>query len=590
MFPIPLRWMPLALGMLFLGGCCYVVREEADSQVCHAAAMPTDSRVPEDEGRTPTATLDSYPTGSTSQVRPAAAQVLPPIGEPLPPPRQPIRTILQRLTIPRDLPGAEVPEIRLPSVKESPEKRTAAIRELFPPLPPLVSPPEPQPGPEGQPLTLADLQRLAMSFSPLLRQAAADVQAAKGAAIQAGAYPNPNFGYQSDTVGTSATAGFQGIFIEQTIKTGGKLKLQQAAAAMDLLNAETAFRRAQFDLVTAVRTNYYAVLVAQDTVKVSRALAQLSDETFRVQLDLLALGGQVAAYEPLALRVLAYQARAALVQARNRYTAAWKQLAATLGLPGMPPTQLAGRADMPIPVYPFDTSLARVLSSHTDVITAENNLHRARYNLRLAQVTPVPDISMHIAVEKDFSMPPFLVTHTLQIGGPIPLWDQNKGNIVQAQGMLLRAVEQPHQVRDDLTNRFTTAYEQYANNRVLIEYYRNQILPDQVRAYRALLQRFQQDPTVQFADLFTAQQTLAGAVTTYIATLGSLWTSVVGVADLMQIPELYVDGQEQALPPIPDLAQLAPLPCCHPCQRLPDARWKGADGSWPEATVGRNGP
>src|SRR5205807_1270644 len=105
-----------------------------------------------------------------------------------------------------------------------------------------------------------------------------DVEAARGAALQAGAYPNPNFGYQWDTAGTGATAGYQGAFVEQTIKTGGKLKLAQAAALMDLLNAQLALRRAQTDLTAQVRAGYFAVLVAQETIQVTGALARLTDE------------------------------------------------------------------------------------------------------------------------------------------------------------------------------------------------------------------------------------------------------------------------------------------------------------------------
>ncbi len=56
---------------------------------------------------------------------------------------------------------------------------------------PAVGPP---PAPGKAPLTLAELQGIAVTHSPLIRQAAADVDAARGAMIQAGAYPNPHVG------------------------------------------------------------------------------------------------------------------------------------------------------------------------------------------------------------------------------------------------------------------------------------------------------------------------------------------------------------------------------------------------------------
>ena len=103
----------------------------------------------------------------------------------------------------------------------------------------------PQLGPQGRPLDLADLQRLALSNGPLFRQAAANVEAMRGAAIQAGAYPNPTFGFQEDTAGTAGGPGYLGGFVNQVIKTANKLQLQRAAATMDLRNAELAAQARQ---------------------------------------------------------------------------------------------------------------------------------------------------------------------------------------------------------------------------------------------------------------------------------------------------------------------------------------------------------
>ncbi len=589
MSPILPRWSLWTLAALFLGGCCFTVREEVDQTVCRIAGQPLDLLPPADTGTPPVPAVGAAPASFAPAAPPENADILPAgaqVPGPAEPPRRrpPAQTIENRLQMPPGLPGSRVPPLEFVSPRATPQEREAAARRLFPPLPELGGDPRPQPGPQGQPLTLGDLQNLAMSNSPLIRQAAADVEAAKGAAIQAGAYPNPNFGYQADTVGTGATAGFQGFFLEQTIRTGGKLKLAQAAATMDLLNSQLALRRAQFDLVTAVRNGYYGVLVAEENIRTTHALAVLTDAAYQVFVDQFRLGGLAAAYEPLQLRALAFQSRGALVQARNRYLAAWKQLAATLGLPAMPPTELAGRADMPLPHFRYDEALARVLSTHTDVLTAQNTLQRSRYNLRLAQITPVPDVNLHLAVEKDFSMPPFLTTYSIQLGGPLPIWDRNKGNIIQAQGALLRATEQAHQVRDDLTNRLATAFEQYQNNRVLLDYYRSRILPDQVRAYRGIVSRYAGgDVSVGFIDFLNVQQNLVAAYTTYLATLMTTWTSVTGVADLMQINDLYQFGQEPAAA-LPCLEQLPPVPCCHPCNRLPDPTLKGADGAWPQVS------
>lgn len=606
-----LRWLPCTVALVLLGGCLRPVREQTDLTICDLSAHSVDPLPPatgpggdlitvdhrEAEAQAGTAGGGQKSGGAAGGKMSSGSRtepVLPPAGQPLSGAEQgpkPRATLSDRLQIPLGLPGARAAPLRMP---DDPVERERYLRQLYTNLPPLGANPLPRLGPEGHPLNLEDLQRLALANSPLLRQPAADVQAVRGAAIQAGAYPNPNVGYQADTAGTAGTAGFQGFFIEQTIRTGGKLKLAQAAALMDVMNAETALRRAESDLATSIRGGYFAVLVARENVRVTEALTQLTDEAFRIQVEQARV--VAAPYEPMQLRALAYQARGALLTARNRHVSAWKQLAAAVGLPGLPPTELAGRVDMPVPVFDYDRALGHVLRNHTDVRMAESTLQRARYALRLAQVTPVPDVSMHLAVEKDYTTPPFSIVSSVQLGVPVPVWDHNQGNIIQAQGQLLRAAEEPHRVRDDLTTRLADAFERYQTNRVLVELYREHILPDQVRAYQGVRARHNVEPDiVGFGDVVTAQQTLAGVVTTYVSTLGAMWTGVVDVANLLQTNDLFQVGA-LALPtacvaPVPDVAQLLSLPCCHPCNPLPDRALKETpDATWPEPMPGMEIP
>jgi cobalt-zinc-cadmium efflux system outer membrane protein len=504
-----------------------------------------------------------------------------PAAEPIPAPHP------RRLEVPPELPGANAPQIRLPPLdREHAAERAAAVAKLFPPLPPLGAEYQATALPQGTPLTLDDLEQMARQYSPDLRQAMANVRSAEGAMIQAGLYPNPTVGYESDDVGQGLTAGQQGGFVDQTIKTGGKLQLAKAAAEMDVANAQVALRKAQSGLAAKVRGAYFSTLVAEENVRVSHALARFSDEAYNVQVDMVK-GGQAAAYEPLQLRVLAYQARASLVQARNRYVSAWKQLAAAMGVPGMPPAPLAGRVDAPVPLVRYDAALAHILATNSDVLTAENTLHQSQINLRLAQVNRIPDLDAHVVVERDYTTPPFGTIVGVQLGGPLPLWDHNQGNIMAAEAAVTKASEGPHFARDDLTSRLADAYERYQDNMKVIEIYRKWMLPDQVQAYRGAYQRHQTEPdVVAFADVVTAQQTLATTITSYVTQLGTLWQAVVDMGSLLEAEDLFHMGDPQNLPPVPDLAALCPLPCCHAYQPAAAAGWLGGDAQWPALAPG----
>src|SRR5262249_49714802 len=188
--------------------------------------------------------------------------------------------------------------------------------------------------------------------------------------------------------------------------------------------------------------------------------------------------------------------------------------------------------------------------------------------------------------------PPFnLVTPSFVVSVPVPLWDRNQGGIRQAQGQLLRAVEDPHKVRDDLSGRLAEAFARYESNRVLLGLYRTQILPGQVQAFRAAVARHSKagEPEkggISFNDLVTAEQTLVSVVTAYVGALGDQWTAVVDVSGLLQTEDLFQVKEQECVAPVPDLEHLAPLPCCHPCSPLADPLLKGGNGSWQSALHG----
>jgi cobalt-zinc-cadmium efflux system outer membrane protein len=584
------RWLLASLGLL-AAGCLYPVQEKVDRTVCELAIRPRDlapiccDSPPKPAEPKPESRVQSATDTATAEAihRALAADEKPPEVD-----------LSSRLKIPPDLPGGNVPPIELPPLTpENAAKRRAIIDKLYPPLTPPGPDPQPRSGPEGRPLTLADLQRLALANSPLIRQATANVEAARGAAIQAGLPPNPTFGFENDAAGTNSTAGLIGVSIEQVIRPPNKLQLMRAVAAMDLANAELALRKAETDLAAQVRGFYFGVLVARENMRVSAAMLKLASDVYGIQLEQVRTGGIAAAYEPAQLRVQAYLARQALVQARNHYVGQWKQLAAALGLPGMPLTELAGRIDIPIPRYDHHKVLARALEQHTDILTARNTLQKGQYSLKLAQVTPVPDVTVHLGVNHDSTTSEQPFNFIMIVSFPIPIWDRNQGGIIQAQGNLIFAGEEEHRVRDALTQTLADAFERYETNRRSLEDYRDYILPDQVRAYRGVYQRYLGEaPRVggnppTFGDVVTAQQTLATTLQGYLTTLGALWQAVVDVANVAQTDDLFQLGGEPlpTLPVcrVPELGGPPPLPCEHPCSPLTDPSLRGGDGNWPPA-------
>jgi outer membrane protein, heavy metal efflux system len=561
-------------GSLLLCGCLYNARERTDKIVCDLAAHPLDLTAAQTPtGKPPTTTpMLPPPDVQTSALLLADSPVSPlPEGGIRQVVFQGQEALIQKdgkklFEIPKNLPGADAPKFPQ-ELSKDPDVRLKQIKDLYKELPPLPKAPVAQPGPNGNPYTLADLQQIAASHSPTLRQAASDVEAARGNLITAAAYPNPTLGFQFQPSNNGSTSGASGFYIDQVIKTGGKLRLATVASLKALENAELALKRARSDLATQVRNAYFALLVAEESVRINQSLAQFTDDVYRLQIT-FAEARQAAPYEPATLRAQAFTVRLAYYQSIQNYEYAWIQLVATIGERQLPLGQVAGRIDAVIPFYDYDAVLAHVLDHHTDVLTARNGIKIAEANLKLQQVTPIPDVDLQVGIFKEFAVSPELFYQTVQLAVPIPVWDQNKGPILTAEAALVRATEEPHRVEDNLRNNLANAYNNYTNNLAALEYYRRYILPDLVRTYQAIYERRYEGRDLQgvvFSDIVTAQQALVSNVATYLTTLGQLWTSVTGVADFLQTDNLFQLGEPVGLPPLPDFSKLPGWPCCHPC-------------------------
>ena len=93
--------------------------------------------------------------------------------------------------------------------------------------------------------TLEDAQKLASDFNPTLREAVAEINAAKARQQQAGFYPNPTVGYTGDEIrGGSTAGGKQGFFCRQTHhhrrQTGQQQKRLCKEVTISELEAEAA--------------------------------------------------------------------------------------------------------------------------------------------------------------------------------------------------------------------------------------------------------------------------------------------------------------------------------------------------------------
>lgn len=381
----------------------------------------------------------------------------------------------------------------------------------------------PAPQPIVEPLGLPELEAMALSSNPSIARAAALVQAARGNWTQVGLKPNPTVGYEGQQLGSGGLAEQHGIFVEQEIVRGGKLRLNREVAAQEVARADRNLAAQQQRVLTDVRIAFYDVLVAQEQERIAAELLGIGEESISVATELFR-AQEAARTDILQAQIEAENARIFSINSRNRRAAAWQSLASVVGEPKLPLQTLQGDAASDLPRFDFPGTLERLLNGSPEIASAIATVESNRWALERARVEATPNVTvqgMINVVDNGIGGKP---DANVVFGVPLPLWDKNQGGIVQAQGRVAAAERAVEQLELDLQNRLGPVFERYSNASNQVRRYQEVILPAAQESLQ-LTRRSYQAGEVGFVSLLTAQRTFSQTRLAYLESLRELRTS-----------------------------------------------------------------
>jgi cobalt-zinc-cadmium efflux system outer membrane protein len=352
-------------------------------------------------------------------------------------------------------------------------------------------------------LTLADLEAIAFQNNPTLAIARARIQSARGRRVQAGLYPNPVTGYHATEIGNLGTAGQQGGFVSQKIITAGKLRLDQAIVGKEIQEASTQFNAQQQRVLSDVRVRFYDTQVAQRRVELTRHLARIGDQLVAATVTLVD-GKLGTENDLLQAEIRADESHILLDNARNEQMESWRRMTAIIGTPSMPITSLAGDLDSDLPNMDWDTCVANVLDCHPDLNAARIRIDRACLVIRRARKEPIPNIDLSVSV-RHHNVTGSDVAN-VQVGVPIPVFNDNRGNIRSAQAEWAAACNDLKRIELSLLDRLAVAYRRYESARQQVDRYHRRMVPKAERSLDLVTDGYEKGQ-VKYLTLLTSQQT-----------------------------------------------------------------------------------
>ncbi|MBB74995.1 MAG: hypothetical protein CMJ75_10840 [Planctomycetaceae bacterium] len=322
--------------------------------------------------------------------------------------------------------------------------------------------------------TLSALEALAREYHPSLASAAARLTAKQSGRVQAGLYPNPEIAYRGMEMGNLGTPGMQGAMVRQRFITGHKRQLDTRLADQDVSEWTARYQAQQQTVRGNVQRRFYATLVAQRNLELTRELAQLSSQLATATRQLVE-AHQETENSLLQAEIQAEESQILWHNAQQQRTAQWRQLAADVGLPQLPLTELSGDLTGELPDYSWPQAESLVLAQHPWLMAAQARHQRATLAVQRAIKEVVPNIDVSVMVQHMY--PSNNDTTSLVIGFPIPIWNQNQGRIAQTRAELVAAENDIRHIELELRSRLADSYGHYANARQSVHRYAQRILP-----------------------------------------------------------------------------------------------------------------
>ena len=428
-------------------------------------------------------------------------------------------------------------------------------RYEIPPPPPAETGPLPRTdyGPRlAQGLTLDEAQKIALEANPGLSSNAEGVNAARARITEARNFTNPVFSFgkgeiplKSESLTSDSTGSVKAwdirtsntfFALSKDLDVSGKRVARVDNAIENERQSEAQYASAALALRAQVRVAYASVLVAERNLE----LARESREMAKRNLDIISAraGGDALLADKLRAEADSARSENDQAQVERDLARAQRALATLLGAPEASLGPLRG--ELPLSTLPEsvdERALSReALEKNADVIAARRSVLGAEANLRLQERTTVPDLT--VSVQYNRYILDKLDTLGVQLGVPLPIFDQNRGQIAEATALLHQAERAETATEQAVIQGVADDAATLRVSRARIESFEKAILPRDREAVK-LTEASYEGGKILYLDVITARQAFNQARADYVNELLNHETTL---ADLERLLARTIGG------------------------------------------------
>jgi cobalt-zinc-cadmium efflux system outer membrane protein len=387
-------------------------------------------------------------------------------------------------------------------------------------------------------LTLPKALQRAVAANPRLAAADRDIGIATGRRIQAGAIPNPEIAFELDNgFGTGEFRGLRNaetwLALGQLIELGGKRDARIAAGSAELQSARWQREAVRLEILSDTAVAFFHVLAGQRRVQIyDGQIASLDRLTPLLQRRVDA--GASSPAEIARAKVATDLVRAERERARTALAIARRELAMLMGANAVDFAYVVGDLSPAGRPPPFQTVL-RGLGGNPQLIRWTAVRAQRDAELLSARLKPIPDLTValgwkHIGETTEQGTRRNDAIR-FQASVPIPVWDQNLGNITAAGEARAKVEAELAASKAALILTLAKAYDTLTGAAREIDVLRGSAIPNARAAVEGIESGYSQG-RYSLLEVLDAQGTAAQAALRELDALTSFYASVATIEGL----------------------------------------------------------
>ncbi|MBM4054399.1 MAG: TolC family protein [Planctomycetes bacterium] len=383
-------------------------------------------------------------------------------------------------------------------------------------------------------LTIEDAVTIAITNNPIILSKKHTAEAAQGKIKQAKLIPNPEITLFTEEMPTEKIGLHQSqnmVSLSQKLEIGGKrgLRTDVAKKEKNILNLET--QTAILNITAQTKKAFFDLLTAQDELNLAKKNVEivmksknLSDKKFKA--------GEISKLGVLKAEVELSNAKTNVVEAERNMFDATKRLQTVMGTTGMPLQKLVPVSATGAPPLKLEKLEELLLKNYPALQAQKNVVTLSLLKVKEAKRKNIPDVDVSLGYKR------LSVTDddTIQAGIslPLPFFNRNQGNIIEAEKLSHKAKDDEAAVRHELLLQLDNAYSLYASTRELVRSFIDAIVPQAEESLKMSKQGYEHGE-YDFLEVLDAQRTLINANASYLKALNNLFTSMTEIERLVGV-------------------------------------------------------